>query len=71
MSVPTIDDFTERARLWLDEHAVARPQTGGETALEWGKGDFSVSVFHSLSFEEERSLLERLKAWTRLKATQG
>src|SRR4051812_38033629 len=71
MSQPTIEAFTDDARAWLDEHAIPRPQVGGDAGVEWGKGDFSVAVFHSLQSGEERSLIERLKAWTMLKATCG
>ena len=39
--------------------------------VSWGVGEFSVSVFHSLDFEAERALLQRLKDWTAEKATKG
>ena len=71
MPPPTIDEFARDAEQWLEEHAVARPQASGDATMAWGEGDFSVAVFHSLSFEEERELLERVKQWTMLKATRG
>ena len=37
----------------------------------WGQGEFSVSVFHALSHDDERELLERAKAWTQPKAERG
>src|SRR3954447_13971118 len=67
---PTLDQFTDEARRWLDEHASKRRDTG-DGELVWGEGDFSVAVFHALSFEEEDALLARAKAWTQLKATKG
>ena len=71
MSSPTIEEFTDRAADWLDTHAeVARRQTDNGDVV-WGEGEFSVSVFHSMSFDEERALLARAQAWTMLKATQG
>lgn len=39
--------------------------------VAWGEGDFSVAVFHDLSFGDERALLEDAQRWRRLKATQG
>ena len=71
MSMPTIEAFTDEARRWLDEHAVRRISTSSDSDVVWGEGDFSVSVFHSLSFDDERELLEKAKNWTMLKATRG
>lgn len=68
---PTLDDFTADAARWLAQHATPRAAATADDELVWGEGDFSVSVFHSLSFEEERDLLEHSKAWTVLKATKG
>ena len=71
MSSSTIEEFTDRAADWLDTHAeVARRQTDNGDVV-WGEGEFSVAVFHSMSFDEERALLARAQAWTMLKATQG
>ena len=39
--------------------------------MVWGEGDFSVSVFHSLSFADEQALLNKAKAWTQAKAEHG
>jgi alkylation response protein AidB-like acyl-CoA dehydrogenase len=70
MESTTLDEFTEEARRWLDEHATKRRDTGsGE--LVWGEGEFSVAVFHAMTFEDEDALLARAKAWTQLKATKG
>src|SRR5262245_7047661 len=68
--VPTLEAFVEDATTWLDEHA-ARSIAGDEDKLVWGQGEFSVSVFHSLSRDDERALLERAKAWTQAKAERG
>jgi len=71
MSTPTIEAFTEQAAAWLRDHAEPAPQQvdGGE--LAWGEGEFSVAVFHSMTFEEERALIGAAQAWTMLKATKG
>ncbi len=66
---PPLDQFLAEASEWLDEHAEKRGT--GEDELVWGKGEFDVSVFHALSFEDERDLLDRAKAWTQAKAERG
>ena len=71
MSAPTLEAFVSEATDWLATHATPRTVAHGDGELVWGEGDFSVSVFHALSFEDERALLERIKAWTMLKATKG
>jgi alkylation response protein AidB-like acyl-CoA dehydrogenase len=72
MEIPTLDAFTAEAAQWLSTNAVPRTSTVGDAgAVPWGEGEFSVSVFHSLEFDEERELIERAQAWTTLKATKG
>lgn len=71
MSTPTISDFRERAQEWLQDHAPARSTHVDDSESTWGEGRFNVAVFHALSFDEERDLVERLKRWTTLKSTQG
>jgi alkylation response protein AidB-like acyl-CoA dehydrogenase len=68
---PSIEEFVESARSWLDVNTRRRKGFGDDNEFVWGDGEFSVSVFHSLDFETERELLERAKAWTRLKADRG
>ncbi len=75
MASSTIEAFSDEAADWLSRHATRRapatPATDDGPAQRWGEGEFSVSVFHSLGFDDERELLQRLKAWTMLKATRG
>jgi alkylation response protein AidB-like acyl-CoA dehydrogenase len=68
-----LDQFVAEARVWLDENASARTKrpSSDDTDIEWGSGEFSVSVFHSLTEDDERALIERLKSWTQLKAQRG
>jgi alkylation response protein AidB-like acyl-CoA dehydrogenase len=68
---PTVEDFTAEAAAWLAENGQPRPDSAGAGELTWGEGDFSVAVFHALSFDAERDLLEDLKAWNQLKASKG
>lgn len=71
----SVEDFAKRAALWLVEHGEPldgeNPSAEQDDALAWGKGAFSVAVFHALSFEDERALLQDAQRWSRLKATQG
>lgn len=67
----SVDEFAEEAAAWLAEHGEPLDVGDGETTAEWGSGEFSVAVFHALSFEEERNLLEDAKRWRQLKATHG
>ena len=79
--VPTLDEFIEEARLWLQQHAHRRDAAGPDDVdQDQGdpdqvdpahSGEFSVAVFHSLSFAEERELLQRAQHWTMLKAQRG
>lgn len=70
-SLPSLEEFTATARAWLEANADYRSSGTEDKELVWGDGEFSVSIFHSLTFEEERDLLERAKAWTRKKAERG
>jgi alkylation response protein AidB-like acyl-CoA dehydrogenase len=71
-----LDEFVQEASDWLEEHAERIADVRDGTATEgdelvWGKGEFSVAVFHALSDDDERALLERAQAWTQLKAQRG
>jgi alkylation response protein AidB-like acyl-CoA dehydrogenase len=66
----TLDAFVSAATEWLDEHAEHLADDGTED-LTWNKGEFSVAVFHALSDDEERALLDRAQRWTQLKALRG
>ena len=49
----TLEEFEVTAKKWLDENAQKKPDIS-EKEAEWGEGEFSVAVFHNLTFEEER-----------------
>jgi alkylation response protein AidB-like acyl-CoA dehydrogenase len=68
--IPSLEEFLADARAWLDEHGT-RAVTTDSQKFVWGQGDFSVAVFHALSAEDERALLERAQSWTALKAERG
>ena len=71
MSTPTLEEFEAQALQWLEENATRRAAATRDDEVKAGGGEFSVSVFHSLSFDDERALLDRIKSWTTLKATRG
>ena len=69
-SIPPLEAFLADAAAWLDDETT-RTVTGDDQKLVWGHGEFSVSVFHALSYDDERELLERAKEWTQRKAERG
>lgn len=69
--LPNLEDFTRQAKAWLEDNAEYRTSGTDEKDLVWGEGEFSVSVFHSLSFEEEQALLRRGMDWIQKKAEHG
>ncbi len=75
MTQPTVEEFAAQAGHWLSQNAEpksdAEPASDQAEGVAWGEGDFSVSVFHDLSFAEESELLERLRSWNQRKAEQG
>lgn len=64
-------EFRRRARRWLAESGVPRRPAADEGFPAWGEGSDDVSVFHDLSFEAEKQLLDRLRAWQRRKYDAG
>jgi alkylation response protein AidB-like acyl-CoA dehydrogenase len=71
VEVETVEQFTLRARTWLEANATYRQGGDSDKELVWGEGEFDVAVFHNLSHEAERTLLDELSAWQQLKATEG
>ena len=66
-----MDAFIERARAWLSHNAPRRDgQEGGQRRIR-GEDDFSVAVFHNLSFDEEKQALDDLVAWNARKRELG
>lgn len=70
-ALPSLEDFTRDAKTWLEENAEYRTSGTDEKDIVWGDGEFSVSVFHSLSFEDEQALLRRGMDWIQRKAEKG
>ena len=67
MMIMDVGEFRSRAAAWLKENAA--PRVGIESG--WGRGSDDVSVFHDLTDDEERDLLDRLMAWQRRKFDAG
>ena len=66
-----LDGFVEQAREWLDQNATQWRGQPSEQPGAWGEGDFNVAVFHNLSFEEEKRVLDDLVAWNARKRQRG
>ena len=65
----SVDDFVIAATEWYEANAAPRQSVGaGRT---WGEGDFDVSVFADMSFEDERDHILGIAGWIRHKASQG
>ena len=71
-SDPTIsvEEFEAEAAEWLVANAAPKSARRDDRFV-WGEGDFSVSVFHDLSHEDEDELLQRLRTWNQKKAERG
>jgi len=67
---PSVEEFAAEAAAWLADNAEPLAADAHDDPA-WGDGEFSVSVFHALTFEEERALLEEIKAWNQKKAQHG
>ncbi len=72
MSTPSVsvEEFEAEAAEWLAANATPKTTTTGERFV-WGEGEFSVSVFHDLSHEDEHDLLQRMRTWNQKKAEKG
>ena len=66
----TLDEFESVAKSWLDANAREKPASS-EKESEWGEGEFSVAVFHNLTFEEESALLQEAAEWQIAKSEEG
>jgi alkylation response protein AidB-like acyl-CoA dehydrogenase len=69
-STVELGEYTQAALAWLSDNAEPRKGTSSEP-VEWGVGSDDVSIFHNLSFEEERQLLDKAMAWQRKKFDAG
>ena len=70
MTALSVEEFSAQARAWLDANAKRRSDSG-DTEQEWGVGQLDVSVFHNLTAEQERRLLDEIKTWNAAKAEHG
>jgi alkylation response protein AidB-like acyl-CoA dehydrogenase len=61
-------EYAEKAEAWLSEHTERRAPRG---RLEWGVGSDNVAVLHNLTLDQERAVIDELRAWQRLKSDAG
>lgn len=64
----TFDEFIAGANDWLAANATRKPD---RVDREWGEGSDSVAVFHNLTYDQEKALLDEARAWQRRKADAG
>ena len=70
----SVEEFSQRASAWLTAHGeplTTDPAYSAATEATPGDANFSVAVFHALSFDDEKALLADAQRWSRLKATKG
>lgn len=65
----SVEDFEAEALAWLEANAEPRPDASGP--IEWGKGEFSVSVFHAMDHDTELEYITNLQNWIIKKAERG
>ena len=65
----SVEDLTAQAKAWFDAHADKREAR--TTAVEWGTGEFDVSVFANITFDQEREHIGRISDWVKQKAERG
>ena len=66
----TVDDFVAEAQEWLEANAERRTFAGSGDIV-WGDGTFDVAVFHALTFEEEKALIDEIREWLRRRSERG
>ncbi len=66
-----LDTYREAARAWLAERLELRVAETAEGDEPWGVGSDDVSVFHDLTFDDERALLDRAMRWQQVKFDAG
>jgi len=67
--ITDVDAFRSAARDWLSSRLELRPVEDAEGG--WGRGVHDVSVFHDLTADEERALLDRAMHWQQAKCDAG
>jgi alkylation response protein AidB-like acyl-CoA dehydrogenase len=65
----SVEEFSEQATAWFEANAARRvTHTAG---LVWGEGEFDVSVFSDMSFDDERDHILAIADWVQRKSTMG
>lgn len=66
-TTPSLDEFSETARRWLDQRLPKRDRS----RRAWGEGSDDVSVFHDLTHDEEARLIARTSTYEQEKFEAG
>jgi alkylation response protein AidB-like acyl-CoA dehydrogenase len=69
--VPDLATYRAQCRQWLAARVEPRPAEAGAEGQPWGVGSDDVSVFHDLSLDEERDLLDQAMKWQQVKCDAG
>ena len=68
MTTESINEFSDRARAWLDGRA---PRRADDALQSWGSGEFSVVVFHDATDDDELAILHEYQQWHKEKVAAG
>ena len=61
---PDLQTYAAAAEAWLAGNSTPRPEAAGAGPEKaWGSGSDDVSIFHDLTDDEERTVLDRAMAW--------
>src|SRR5262249_5021221 len=66
--VPPLDAYLADARAWLAAKAEPRPE---RVERSWGEGSDSVALFHNVTYEEDKAIVDAARAWQQRKADAG
>ena len=67
----SVEEFAAEAAEWLAANGAPKPVEVSDDDRWWGTGEFSVAVFHALSFDDEKAVLDEAMQWQQKKATKG
>ena len=69
--LPDLDAWRSEARAWIAERLAPRPVVDPDAPLRWGEGELSTAVFHNITDDEQRAMLDRASQYQREKCDAG
>ncbi|MFO7591054.1 MAG: acyl-CoA dehydrogenase family protein [Acidimicrobiia bacterium] len=70
-ATPDLDAWRVEAREWIGERLTPKAAVDPDAPLAWGEGEFSTAVFHNLTEDEQRAMLERASTYQKEKCDAG